>query len=161
MKRIVLLVSTLVMLAAGCGLENGELAFMASPRGSHLEAVTYRITLQPSGNLRVRMGAEFLDDEGGILPIPKPLLGGVEDLRVNGQPAQGSSEFETVNVPVTGREAVATFTITGDEVGQDGNLDDNDQAFFCAVDTAANAYVAGYETIAGPLTQGWLRKYAP
>ncbi len=42
-----------------------------------------------------------------------------------------------------------------------GNLDDNDQAFFCAVDTAANAYVAGYETIAGPLTQGWLRKYAP
>ncbi len=42
-----------------------------------------------------------------------------------------------------------------------GNLDDNDQSFFCAVDTSANAYVAGYETIAGPLTQSWLRKYAP
>ena len=42
-----------------------------------------------------------------------------------------------------------------------GNLDDNDQAYFVAVDGGANAYVAGYETVAGPLTQAWLRKYAP
>ena len=42
-----------------------------------------------------------------------------------------------------------------------GNLDDNDSAYFCAVDGSSNVYVAGYETIAGPLTQAWLRKYAP
>ena len=113
MKRTALLVWALVVLASGCGLQDGELAFMSSPRGSHLESLTFRLTLQPSGDLRVRMGAEFLDDGGGILPIPKPLLGGVDDLRVDGRPAQGSSEFETVNVPVTGQEAVATFTITG------------------------------------------------
>lgn len=113
MKRTTLCALLLVVVAAGCGLQDGQIAFMSSPRGSHLEAVTYRITLQPSGDLRVRMGARFLDDEGGILPVPKPLLGGVEDLRVDGAPAQGSSEFETVNVPVSGEEAVATFTITG------------------------------------------------
>ena len=113
MKRTVLSALLLVVVAAGCGLQDGQIAFLSSPRGSHLEALTYRITLQPSGDLRVRMIARFLDEEGGILPVPKPLLGGVDDLQVNGAPAQGSSDFETVNVPVTGEEAVATFTITG------------------------------------------------
>jgi len=113
MKRILLLVSVLVVLAAGCGLENGQIAFLQSERGSRLEALTYRITLQANGTLRVRMTGEFLDDDGGILPIPKPLLGGIENLQVDGRPARGRSDFETVNVPVDARTAVATFVITG------------------------------------------------
>lgn len=105
------LVTALVL--AGCGLSDGQLAFMAQPRGSHLEALDYRIRLLPSGDLRFRMVARFLDEEGGILPVPKPLTGGVEDLVVDGRPTQGTSSFETVNVPVTGEEVVATFTVTG------------------------------------------------
>lgn len=98
---------------AGCGLSDGQLAFMAQPRGSHLDALDYRIRLLPSGDLRVRMTARFLDEAGGILPVPKPLTGVVEDLVVNGAPTQGTASFETVNVPVTGEEAQATFTVTG------------------------------------------------
>ena len=102
-----------VVLLGGCGVDNGGLAFFQAERGSHLESLAYRITLAPSGVLQVRMAAEFLDDDGGILPVPKPLLGGVDDLRVDGRPVEGTTEFETVNVPVTGRTVVATFTITG------------------------------------------------
>lgn len=116
MKRLLASIA-LVLVAgvalAGCGLSDGQLAFMARPRGSHLEALDYRIRLLPSGDLRFRMTARFLDDQGGTLPIPKPLTGGVDDLVVNGQPTEGTSSFETVNVPVTGEEAVATFTVTG------------------------------------------------
>lgn len=115
MNRITLCLfaAAMVLLTAGCGLADGQIPFMQSERGSRLEALTYRITLQPNGTLRVRMTGEFLDDEGGILPIPKPLLGGVDDLVVDGQPTSGSSDFETVNVPVSTQTAVATFTITG------------------------------------------------
>ena len=109
MKRMVRLVLLLacVVAVAGCSLEDGQLAFWSSPRGSNLESVRYRVVLEPDGRLRVRMAAEFLDDDGGTLPIPEPLLGGIEDLTVDGRPASGS------NVPVDGRQAVATFRITG------------------------------------------------
>lgn len=99
--------------AAGCGLSDGQVALLSSPRGSHLEALDYRIRLLPSGDLRVRMAARFLDEEGGILPVPKPLTGRVEGLAVDGRPADGASSGETVNVPVTGEEVVATFTVVG------------------------------------------------
>lgn len=42
-----------------------------------------------------------------------------------------------------------------------GSLDDNDQGLAVGVDMNANAYVAGYEIIAGSITQAWLRKYTP
>ncbi len=116
MKRLLGTIALALVAAvalAGCGLSDGRLAFMAPPRGSHLEALDYRIRLLPSGDLRFRMVARFLDEEGGTLPVPKPLTGGVEDLVVDGRPTRGTSSFETVNVPVTGEEVLATFTVTG------------------------------------------------
>ncbi|MCB1015413.1 MAG: DUF2207 domain-containing protein [Acidimicrobiales bacterium] len=116
MKRIVTSLALALGAAAalaGCGLADGQVAFSSSPRGSHLEALDYRVRLLPGGDLRVRMAARFLDDAGGVLAVPKPITGGVEGLAVDGRPAQGASTTEAVEVPVTGREAVATFTVTG------------------------------------------------
>ena len=113
MKRILLLVAALIVLTGGCSLQDGQIPFMQSERGSRLESLTYRIALQSNGTLRVRMTGEFLDEDGGILPVPNPLLGRVDDLRIDGEPARGTSRFETVNVPVDAQTAVATFTIVG------------------------------------------------
>ena len=65
---------------------DGRLAFMPPPPGQPPGGLDYRIRLLPSGDLRFRMVAHFLDEEGGTLPVPKPLTGGVEDLVVDGRP---------------------------------------------------------------------------
>ncbi len=42
-----------------------------------------------------------------------------------------------------------------------GNADQDDVGNGCALDPSGNVLVAGYETVTGPNTNGWLRKYAP
>ena len=110
MKRIVTSLALALGAAAalaGCGLADGQVAFSSSPRGSHLEALDYRVRLLPGGDLRVRMAARFLDDAGGVLAVPKPITGGVEGLAVDGRPAQGASTTEAAAVASTTTSSAA------------------------------------------------------
>lgn len=84
---------------------------MKQPRQSQLDAVELDATLAPDGSVAVIMTATFADPQGGILPIPKPLLGTTRDIVVDGQAVEGQAEFETISIPVTGQTATATYVM--------------------------------------------------
>ena len=84
---------------------------MKQPRQSQLEEVELDATLAVDGSVAVEMTATFADPAGGMLPIPKPLLGTTRDIVVDGHPVEGQVEFETVNVPVTGTTVTASYVM--------------------------------------------------
>jgi cysteine-rich repeat protein len=137
------------------------------------------VALDPSGNV-IAVGSETVSGQGSNVWVRKYDSAGntVWTQGYNGvanldDGALGVGVDASGNIVLAGSETLANMKsdvwvrklspagATLWTKGYNGSLDDNDQAFSAAIDPSGNAWLAGYETIVGPKTQAWLRKYAP
>jgi len=101
-----------VLGAAGCtDRQTGTLA--PATRGSQLDAVALEVVVLPDGVALMTMEATFADDDGGVLPVPRPIGATAVNVTVDGEPVEGVPSGEALNVEVEGRIAVARLALTG------------------------------------------------